>query len=296
MRQAHHPGAAVAEWGAVAELCSGVAALAAASVYLLSARRLRHRGDTWPRARDVAFASGCGAMGWAMLTETPGGPFTGHMAQHLIVGMVAPLLLVLARPLTLALRLLPPGRVRRGLLRAAHARPVAVLLSPPVAALVDVGGLWLLYRTGLLAATHQHPVLQVVTHLHVLAAGLIFTFSVCQLDPVRRRWSLAARGTAVLTVGATHSVLAKGLYGSPPPGTSFATHDLRTGAQLMYYGGDLVEVALAVALAVQWYGARGRAHARRSAPEMWRGPRVGHGREVRGVMSHPPASRGTQRP
>jgi putative membrane protein len=91
-------------------------------------------------------------------------------------------------------------------------------------------------------------------------------------------------------------VLAKGLYGSPPPGTSFATHDLRTGAQLMYYGGDLVEVALAVALAVQWYGARGRAHARRSAPEMWRGPRVGHGREVRGVMSHPPASRGTQRP
>ena len=35
----------------------------------------------------------------------------------------------------------------------------------------------------------------------------------------------------------------------------------------MYYGGDLVEVALAAALAVQWYGARGRAHARRSGRE-----------------------------
>ncbi|MGW1242073.1 cytochrome c oxidase assembly protein [Streptomyces bobili] len=267
MRQAHHPGATVAEWGAVAELCSDAAALAAASVYLLSARRLRRRGDTWPWARDVAFASGCGAIGWAVSAETLGGPFTGHMAQHLIVGMVAPLLLVLARPLTLALRLLPPGRVRRGLLRAAHAGPVAVLLSPPVAAMANVGGLWLLYRTGLLAATHQHPVLGVVTHVHVLAAGLILTLSVCQLDPVRRRWSLAARGTAVLTVGAAHSVLAKGLYGAPPPGTSFATHDLRTGAQLMYYGGDLVEMGLAVALAVQWYGARGRAHARRSGRE-----------------------------
>lgn len=113
MRQAHHPGATVAEWGAVAELCSDAAALAAASVYLLSARRLRRRGDTWPWARDVAFAAGCGAMGWAISAKTPGGPFTGHMAQHLIVGMVAPLLLVLARPLTLALRLLPPGRDRK---------------------------------------------------------------------------------------------------------------------------------------------------------------------------------------
>ncbi|MFD5266336.1 cytochrome c oxidase assembly protein [Streptomyces sp. NPDC058335] len=265
MRQVHvHPGAAVTQWGATVELSAAVAALAAAVVYLVTARRLRRRGDTWPWARDAAFISGCGAMTWAMSAEPPGGPFTRHMAQHLIVGMVAPLLLVLARPLTLALRGLAPGKVRRGLLRAAHSGPVAVLLSPPVAALADVAGLWLLYRTGLLAATHEHPVLHVVTHTHVLAAGLIFTFSVCQLDPVRRRWSLAARGTAVLTVGAAHAVLAKGLYGAPPPGTAFATGDLRTGAQLMYYGGDLIEIALAVTIAVQWYGATGRAHARRS--------------------------------
>ncbi|MER5374214.1 hypothetical protein [Streptomyces sp. NPDC002553] len=31
----------------------------------------------------------------------------------------------------------------------------------------------------------------------------------------------------------------------------------------MYYGGDLVEPALAVALAAQWYTATGRPHARR---------------------------------
>ncbi|MGI5479979.1 hypothetical protein [Streptomyces lavendofoliae] len=33
----------------------------------------------------------------------------------------------------------------------------------------------------------------------------------------------------------------------------------------MYYGGDLVELALAVVLAVQWYARTGRAHARRLA-------------------------------
>ncbi|MGX1274249.1 cytochrome c oxidase assembly protein [Streptomyces phaeoluteigriseus] len=273
MRAVHvHPGVAVTEWGATIELAVALAASAAAAVYLLNARRLRRRGDSWPRGRDAAFTSGCGALIWATSAEPPGGPFTGHMAQHLVVAMVAPLLLVLARPLTLALRGLAPGRTRRGLLRAAHAKPVAVLLSPPVAALADIAGLWLLYRTGLFAATYQHPLLHVVIHTHVLAAGLIFTFSACRLDPVRHRWSLAARGTAVLTVGAAHAVLAKGLYGSPPPGTAFATDDLRTGAQLMYYGGDLVEIALAVTLAVQWYGAAGRAHARRSR-------RDGEGRE-----------------
>ncbi|MFE9676700.1 cytochrome c oxidase assembly protein [Streptomyces sp. NPDC006259] len=266
MSEVHiHPGTSVADWGGPAGLGVAVAASVTAVGYLLAARRLRGRGDTWPWARDVSFAVGCAALIGATTAEPPGGPFTAHMAQHLVIGMAAPLLLVLGRPLTLVLRGLPPGGVRRGLLRAAHARPVAVLLSPPVAALVDIGGLWSLYRTGLLAATHQHPLLHVVTHAHVLTAGLVFTFSVCQLDPVRRRWNLAVRGAAVLAVGAAHSVLAKGLYGRPPPGTAFSVDDLRTGAQLMYYGGDLIEVALAVTLAVRWYGSAGRAHVRRSS-------------------------------
>ncbi|MGW0838940.1 cytochrome c oxidase assembly protein [Streptomyces sp. NPDC002787] len=176
--------------------------------------------------------------------------------RHLIVGMAAPLLLVLARPLTLSLRALPPGRTRRGLLATAHARPVGLLLRPPVAAVVDIGGLWLLHRTGLFAATHRQPLPYAVTQAHVLAAGLLFTFAVCQLDPVRRRWSLAVRGAALLAAGAAHAVLAKGLYAAPPPGTAFTAGDLRTGAQLMYYGGDLVEIGLAVTLAVQWYARR----------------------------------------
>ncbi|MFD5127604.1 cytochrome c oxidase assembly protein [Streptomyces olindensis] len=241
-----------------------VLAVLAAGVYLLAAHRLRRRGDAWPWPRDVAFTTGCVTVAWAVSSELPGGPFTAHMTQHLIVGMAAPLLLVLARPLTLALRSLPPGRVRQGLLATAHARPVGLLLFPPVAALVDIGGLWLLYRTGLFAAAQHQPLLHAVTHTHVLAAGLLFTFTVCQLDPVRRRWRLAVRGPALLCAGAGHAVLAKSLYAAPPPGTAFTTSDLHTGAQLMYYGGDLVEIALAVALAVQWYTITGRATARRT--------------------------------
>ncbi|MDX2602521.1 cytochrome c oxidase assembly protein [Streptomyces caniscabiei] len=243
-------------WSDVAGWCVAAGALLASAMYLLAARRLRRRGDAWPWPRDAAFTVGCAAVAWAMTADPPGGPFTSHVVRHLVIGMAAPLLLVLARPLTLGLRALPPGPLRRALPAAAHPRPVAVLLLPPVAAVVDLGGLWLLHRTGLFATAHRQPLLYAVTQAHVLAAGLLFTFAVCQLDPVRRRHGLAVRGSALLAAGAAHAVLAKGLYAAPPPGTAFTSADLRTGAQLMYYGGDLVEIALAVTLAVQWYARR----------------------------------------
>ncbi|WP_434443567.1 cytochrome c oxidase assembly protein [Lentzea sp. E54] len=236
-----------------------VIALLAGVGYLWAAAHLRRRGDDWSRRRDGSFTLGVAGLAWAVVGIEAGGPFTAHMAQHLVVGMAAPLLLVLGRPVTLALRALPPGRRRRGLLAVVHSRCAEWLLCPPVAAVLDVGGLWLLYRTGLFEATRDQPLLHAVVHAHVLAAGLLFTVAICQLDPVRRRWSLMVRGGTLLATGAVHAVLAKSLYATPPAGTAFDTTDLHAGARLMYYGGDLVELALAVILAVQWFTATGRA-------------------------------------
>ncbi|MEU6888225.1 cytochrome c oxidase assembly protein [Streptomyces viridosporus] len=256
-----HPGTTVGP--GPAELVMVAASLLAAVAYGAAAARLRRRGDAWPRWRDASFTAGGAALAWAAAGPLPGGPFTAHMVQHMVVGMAAPLLLVLARPLTLLLRTLPPGAARRGLLALAHSRAAGLLLFPPLAALLDVGGLWLLYRTGLFATVRHEPWLSAAVHAHVLAAGLLFTFSVCQLDPVRRRWSLAVRGVTLLAAGAAHAVLAKSLYAAAPPGAAFTTADLHTGAQVMYYGGDLVEAALAVVLAASWYAATGRALMRR---------------------------------
>ncbi|MEV7442577.1 hypothetical protein AB0O22_15695 [Streptomyces sp. NPDC091204] len=50
---------------------------------------------------------------------------------------------------------------------------------------------------------------------------------------------------------------AKALYAAPPPGTVFTHADLQR-AQLMYYGGDLVEAAVATAVAASRYQATGR--------------------------------------
>ncbi|WP_282794839.1 cytochrome c oxidase assembly protein [Streptomyces sp. CC224B] len=249
-------------------------ALLAALAYPTAAARLRGRGDAWPRHRDLCFTAGCAALALALTGTLPGGPFTAHMAQHLTVAMAAPLLLVLGRPLTLVLRALPGGSpARRALLAVAHSRPVGVLLFPPLAAVLDIGGLWLLYRTPLSAQAAHHPLLGALVHAHVLAAGLLFTFAVCQLDPVRRRRGPLRRGATLLAAGWAHAVLAKSLYATPPPGTAYAAGDLHTGAQLMYYGGDLVEAALATVIATGWYVATGRARRRRA-----RGAPYGTGR------------------
>ncbi|SHM81042.1 cytochrome c oxidase assembly protein [Actinacidiphila paucisporea] len=233
-------------------------ALAVVAGYLLAARRLRRRGDVWPPVRDGSFAAGGVGLAAVAMTPPPGGGFTGHMVQHLVIGMAAPLLMVLGRPVTLALRALPAGRVRRGLPAAARSRPAGWLLFPPTAAVIDAGGLWLLYRTRLFADTHDSPWLSAAVHVHVLAAGLLFSFAVCGLDPARHRRGMPLRAAA----GAAHAVLAKSLYAVPPPGTGLTAHDVARGAEVMYYGGDVIEIALAAVLAWQWYTATGRRLAR----------------------------------
>lgn len=75
-----------------------VALLAAA--YALAASRTPR---PWSRWRTAAWLAGCSTVAVALLLPESGGPRT-HMAQHLLLGMVAPIGLVLAAPITLLLR------------------------------------------------------------------------------------------------------------------------------------------------------------------------------------------------
>jgi putative membrane protein len=236
-------------------------ALVACAAYTAAAARLRRRGDGWPWWRDACcwLAGTVFVAGAAVPWQTWLPPFTAHMAAHLAAGMLAPLPAVLARPVTLALRALPvPGR--RALLAVLRSRPAAVLAFPPVAAALDIGGLWLLYRAPVPPQWHHSPWL----YVHLFAAGWLFTFAVLAVDPLRHRAGLALRAVTLLAAAAAHAVLAKTLWAAGPPGTGYAPADLRLASRVMYYGGDVAEIALAVAVAAQWYGARGRALARRA--------------------------------
>ena len=239
-----------------------IAAGVCAVGYVVRSSALRARGVHWPLSLDAAFVGGCVALAAGAAWSLPAMPFTGHMAQHLLVGMVAPFLIVVGRPVTLLLRTFRVGSLRTRVLRVLHSRAARLAVFPPVAAAASIVGIWALYRTPLFAATHDHPWLHAAVHVHLVVSGTLFTAAVCQLDPVRRRYGLTLRAATLIATGAAHAVLAKSLYAWPPPSAVIARFDLQLGAQLMYYGGDAVEIAIAVVLAVSWYAAGGRAFAR----------------------------------
>ena len=226
--------AAVAAW----------AAAVAAVAYGIGLGRAAGRGP-WPAHRTTAWYAGIVAAGAGSALSTSDGA-VAHAVGHLLLGMVAPLLLVLAAPVTLALRALPADRAR--LLSAVlRSGPARLLTHPVVAAVLDVGGLWLLFTTDL----HTVP----ATQLHVLAAGYLFTAAIVGVDPAPHRASPAYRAVVLVLASAAHGLLAKHLYAT----------GWQTGGMVMYYGGDVVEVALAALLCRQWLAGsvpRGRAAGR----------------------------------
>lgn len=177
------------------------------------------------------------------------------MYAHLLLGMLAPLLLVLAAPVTLALRALPAGRARR-IARLLRWPPVRLLTFPVVAAVLDVGGLWLLYTTGLYGAMHSYETVRLAVDAHVLGAGYLFAAALIGPDPAPHRASRPLRAAVLVLALAAHEVLARHVYASPPEGVAAA--DGQAAAVVMYYGGDAVELALVVVFCRQWYVAAGR--------------------------------------
>lgn len=178
--------------------------------------------------------------------------FTSHMLVHLLVGMVAPLLAVLAAPLTLLYRSIPTGAARR-LTRVLKIRLLRILGEPTIASIMHVGGLWVLYATPLYEAMHQQLLVHVLVHVHFFLAGFLFTLSLIPIDPAPHRTRYAYRAIVLLLASAGHSILAKILYAHPPVGVPLAQAE--TGSVLMYYGGDAVGAVIIAVFCYQWYRA-----------------------------------------
>lgn len=185
----------------------------AALAYTLGLLRTRGRSP-WPAHRSVSWYLGlaCAAAGvLGPVAEAAHTSFSAHMLGHLLLGMAAPLLLVLGAPVTLMLRVLPVPAARRvsWLLRSPWVRLVS---DPVVAATLNAGGLWTLCTTELYQAMHASA----LVHALVLLAGYLFTASLVGVDPDPHRASMALRSVVLVGFIAAHSILAKWLYAHPP--------------------------------------------------------------------------------
>jgi putative membrane protein len=237
------------------QILIGIFAFSGAIGYLIMmirtnrVRRLKH----WPAWRFFFWLSGTlsAAMVFAgPLAEGAHYDFRLHMAGHLLLGMLAPLLIALSAPVTLLLRTLPVSAARR--LTRVLRHPIARFYRNPVtASVLNIGGLWLLYATPLFQLMHHHPWLYVLIHVHVFAAGYLFTISMLYIDPAPHRFSYVFRTVVFIFALAAHGILSKSIYADPLPG--FPPDEVRAGAMLMYYGGDLVDLVIIILLFRSWY-------------------------------------------
>jgi putative membrane protein len=241
-------------------------ALTAAGGYLAAAAAIRSRGGRWPYHRDVFWCAGVAAAVAAVCGPVAAHhDFRAHMIGHLLLGMAVPLLLVLTAPITLLLRVLPVGRAG-GVSRLLRTGPLRTLTHPVLAAVLAAGGQWLLYTTSLYPRMAESGWLHLLVHAHLFAAGYVFTAAIVGIDPMPHRPGRGTRAVVLLVFLAAHGVLAKYLYAHPPAGVPGV--QVRAGSEVMYYGGDLVDLGLLVVFCRQWYTAA--APARRA-----RQPRAG---------------------
>lgn len=237
---------------------SGEVAMYAVAVvtagYLLLAGRQRRGPRAWSTWRTAAFVSGGTLLSVGLLPQLlpfPQGDFRQHMIQHLLIGMFAPLGLVLGAPVTLLLRSVPNryGRIVSTVLRS---RPLHLLANPVTALALNVGGMVLLYVTPLYVATSADPALHRLVHGHFLAAGCLFTWAIAGPDPAPRRPSVPARLVVLGVAIAVHAILAQLMYAGLYVQVPVPPVQRQGGAELMYYGGDIAELLLAFALVTTW--------------------------------------------
>ena len=236
--------------------------LAAWYVTGVALRRIRRPGSRWPLHRTVAFFAGlavCAIATNGSIAVYDQVLFSAHMLGHLALVMAAPALIMVGRPLRLAIESAPPRRAAR-LQSIATGRVVSLLTAPPVAlacyAAVIVGS----HLTGVMDHVMRVTWAGQLEHLVYLVAGCQFFILVVGDEPIRwrlaspARWLLLAIAMAVDTF--TGIVLMQGTRAVamlPAPGVHVsALSDTRTGGAIMWFGGDAIMALVMVVLVVGW--------------------------------------------
>ncbi len=255
MNGQHHSAMVTGEGFLMAQVLLTLPFIIILAVYCTALYTLKKKQQNWPLHRSIMFFTG---VLCALVTVV--GPFAHwahsnfiiHMAGHLLLGMLAPLLMVLAAPLTLFLKALPVDSAKK-ITFILRSRPAGLLTHPVITSLLNVGGLWILYTTSLYSMMHEYVGLHIIIHFHVFVAGYLFTASLLYIDPTSHRKSYLYRSIILILALAGHGILSKYIYGHPPEGVPVSQAE--AGGMLMYYGGDAIDLMIVFFLCLHWFRA-----------------------------------------
>jgi putative membrane protein len=229
--------------------------------YLSAVKRLSVRGRRWAPTRLACFMVGLAVLTVATqsgVATSDTTSFSAHVIQHLLLGMLAPVLLALGAPITLALQAGSRTTSRR-LLRVLHSRPVSVLTHPVTAWALFGGSMFVLYFTSLYADTIRNVALHDATHLEFVLVGCLFFWPVVGIDPTPHRLPYGGRMLYVLVALPFHTILGVALITQQrliAPGITLA--DQQAGAGILWSAGEALGLIAMMVVAYQWMAAEER--------------------------------------
>jgi cytochrome c oxidase assembly factor CtaG/putative copper export protein len=251
----------------------GVAAIVAAVLYVTAVRRLHRRGDHWPPGRTVAWVAGCAVV----LIATSSGigryaevQFSMHMIAHMLLGMIAPILLVLGGPVSLALRALPaagrgdvPG-LREAVVGALHSKLARFVTHPLFVFPLFVLSFYVLYFSSLFETMIGSHLGHLVMNLHFLLVGYLYYWVIIGVDPTPRQ--LHPMIKLAMLVGAlpfhaffglalmnSHTAMAADYYnGLGLPWLSDLVAEQRLGGAIAWGATEIPMIIVMIALLAQW--------------------------------------------
>jgi putative membrane protein len=240
-------------------------------VYLAALVRLRRSGVAWPWWRTLAWTAGTASLfavtgtwlnGYSMVL------FSVHMAQHMVLSLITPLLLLLGAPVTLALRTLPRGRGAAGapralLLNALHSRFARFVSHPLFTVPLFIASLYGVYFTPLFDDLMANPAGHQLMLAHFVVTGLLFFGPIVGQDPWPRTLSHPARmlelllpvpfhaffGVAIMMAGA----LVVDTFARPPSGWGIdPIADQGVAGGIVWAFGELPTVLVLAVIFFSW--------------------------------------------
>lgn len=266
----------------------GVAGVVLALGYVAGYIRLRRNGNAWPVGRLVAWLAGGVSL---IFTSSSGvrsygsAVFSMHMAEHMILNMFIPVLLVMGGPVTLALRVLPsagkgqPPGPREWLTWLLHSRVTAFFSNPIIAFVLFVGSPYVVYFTPLFNTLIRYHWGHEFMAVHFLIVGYLFYWAIIGIDPGPRRLPYPGRIGLLFAVMPFHAFFGIALMTmAEPVGNTFYRSlnlpwlpsiiaDQHLGGGIAWSLTEVPVIIVIVALVTQWArqdrkeGSRGDRHA-----------------------------------
>lgn len=269
------------------DLIFGTASVVAVGLYIAGLIRLRRQRIAWPAGRTISWI-----VGWLLiLLATSSGfgryamaQFSIHMMTHMVLGMMAPILLVLGGPITLALRALPAARppappgMRELVVRVVHSPVARAATHPLVVFPLFIGSFYAIYFTSLFETLMSSHIGHVIMGLHFLLVGYLYYWVIIGIDPAPRRLppmlklglllgALPFHAFFGLALMNSHSAMASDYYRSLAlPWVTDLVSDERLGGAIAWGATEVPIIIVVIALMAQWSSSDAREAKRLDRP------------------------------